>query len=161
MTTVLLAGCSAAGPPPLGQAGDPGTQGIGCWPQHKPVTIGLWDLRNSSKSPVTIQSIRLPSAHGLTMTKAWLLPLARGVNAVGVGWPYPPANTAEVRAEWAQRKPAVGDVIRPSQHLLLVFGLVRTTARAGKSGGPVIVYTADGSSYILAEDVSLVMAPNC
>ncbi len=95
------------------------------------------------------------------MTKAWLLPLDNGVNVVGVGWPYPPANTAAVRAAWAQRKPAVGGVIRPGQHLLLVFGLIRTTARAGKSDGPVIVYTSGGNSFTLAEQVSLVVAPKC
>jgi hypothetical protein len=32
--------------------------------------MGIYDLENSSSSPVTVQSVSLGSPHGLTMTKS-------------------------------------------------------------------------------------------
>jgi hypothetical protein len=33
--------------------------------------MGLFDLVNQSKDPVTGQSVSLPAAHGTAMTEAW------------------------------------------------------------------------------------------
>lgn len=154
-TAALLSACST-GPAPLGDGGTPAQQ---CVParQGQTITMGIYDLDvESGTSPVTVQSVRLGSPHGLKMTKAWVTPIFANTPLIGTAlWP-PPASPA-----WAQRKPAEGAVIKPGQDLNLVFGLTRTTARAGRSDGPVIVYTANGNTYMLAENVSLVVARKC
>ena len=164
----LLAACSSTGTGPLGDGGTPGEQCMG-FPQGRPVTTGIYDLRNTGTAAVTIQSVTLPGAHGLRKTKAWLVPIGHtpgqanngGGILVGAGWPYPPSFTALVRSVWAKRRPAVGATIKPGQDLNLVFGLTRTTAKAGKSDGPAIWYTASGSSYTVNEKTSLVVAARC
>jgi hypothetical protein len=40
-----------------------------------------------------------------------------------------------------------------------VFGLTRTTVKAGRSDGPLISYTADGNSYTVQEQTALEVAP--
>jgi hypothetical protein len=161
-TAAPLSACST-GPGPLG---DGGTHGQQCVPaqQGQTITMGIYDLKNSGSSPVTVQSVSLGSPHGLTMTKSWLVPIEHvggTLELAGAGWPYPPDFSRPVHWAWVLRKPAVGAVIRARQDLNLVFGLTRTTARAGRSDGPVIVYTADGNTYTLAENVSLVVARKC
>jgi hypothetical protein len=66
-SAVLLAACSSA-PPPLGNGGDSGSQ---CVPsaQGRPVSMGFYTLENTGSADVTIKSVVLPSAHGLTMTR--------------------------------------------------------------------------------------------
>jgi hypothetical protein len=73
---------------------------------------------------------------------------------IGVGWPYPPTS----QPAWPQRRPAIGAVIKPGQNLNLVFGLIRTTGSSGRSDGPVVGYTANGSQYTIHEAVSLLLA---
>jgi hypothetical protein len=135
-------------------------------PRGQPVTTGIYELTNSGTSAVTIQSVTLPNSDGLAATKMWLLPIYHDpktgnfLNA-GAGFPYPPAYSAGVRSAWAQRRPAVGATIKSRQDLNLVFGLTRTTAKTGKSGGPAIAYTAGGSSYTVAEQTTLEIAAKC
>jgi len=162
----LLAACSSdPDPGPLGSGGVPGTQ-CSLGRLGVPITMGIYDLHNTGTSPVTVKTVTLPSAHGLTMTKAWLVPIGQtgsgGTLDVGAGWPYPPSFTALVRSVWAQRRPAAGATIKPGQDLNLVFGLTRTTGSVGKSDGPAITYTAAGSTYTVQEKTSLVVAAaNC
>jgi hypothetical protein len=156
-TAALLPACSSS-PGPLGTGGTPG-QTCMPWRQGQPVTVGLYDLDNSDTSPVTVKSITLPSAHGLTMTKAWLVPIYHDPKngnyvVLGVGAAYPPTTAPE----WRHREPAVGAVIHPHQDLNIVFGLIRTSARNGRSDGPATTYTAGGSTWTVKEQVSLVVA---
>jgi hypothetical protein len=161
VTAALLAACSSS-PPPLGNGGTAGQQCM-TYRQGEPVTTGLYDLDNAGTPPVTVQSVALPSsAHGLRMTMSWLVPIYHDpkngdFDDVGVGFPYPPTTAPE----WGRRRPAAGGVIKPGQTFNLVFGLTRTSARAGRSGGPVITYTAGGNSYTLSEVTSLVVAGKC
>lgn len=154
-----LAGCSSS-PGPLGSGGVKGTQ---CSPSPLgvPVTEGIYVLANAGTSPVTIKSVRLPSPHGTVMTSAWLIPVektAGGGILVGAGYPYPPTHWAE----WYRRVAVAGAVIRPHEGLNLVFGLTRTTAAAGHTSGPVITYSAGGSTYSLQEQVGFVItAASC
>ena len=157
-TAALLAACSSS-PGPLGNGGTPGQQ---CFPgrQGEPVTLGLYTLQNNGTSAATINSVRLPSdARGLKMTKAWVVPIYHdpktgNLELIGVGWPYPPTS----QPTWPQRSPAAGAIVKPGQDLNLVFGLIRTTGGNGRSDGPVIVYTVNGSSYTIHEAVSLLLA---
>jgi hypothetical protein len=159
-TTALLAACSSSLPPPLGDGGIPGVQCVTAR-ESQPTTNGLYDMENSGTSPVTVQSISLGSPHGLTMTRAWLVPIlftkSGGFTLIGVGLPYPPTTSEE----WSERQPAKGAVIGPGQDLNLVFGLIRTTTKDGTSAGPVIVYTANGNSYTLQEQTDLIVSKNC
>lgn len=159
-TAALLAACCSS-PGPLGAGGTDGTQCMGYREGH-PVTVGIYDLSNSGTSPVTIQGITLPALHGMTMTKSWLVPLYHDPKNgnwvdVGAGSPYPPTTSPQ----WGQQRPAIGGVIKAGQDLTLVFGLTRTSARAGKSDGPAITYTANGASYTVREKTSLIVAANC
>jgi hypothetical protein len=157
-TAALLAACSSS-PGPLGSGG---TQGQQCFPGRpgEPVTLGLYTLQNSGASTATITSVSLPTgASGLKMTRAWVVPIYHdpktgNLELIGVGWPYPPTS----QPTWPQRRPAVGAVIKPGQDLNLVFGLIRTTSHDGRSDGPVIAYTANGSTYTMKEAVSLLAA---
>ena len=99
------------------------------------------------------------SCPGLTMTRAWVVPVqVRPGHFELIGalttWP-PPASP-----EWAQRQPAAGAVILPGQTLNLVVGLTMTTTQVGHSRGPVITYTADGNGYTLQEPTGLRMGGN-
>jgi len=42
-----------------------------------------------------------------------------------------------------------------------VFGLTTTSGGLGRSDGPVIAYTANGNSYGVQEQVTLVVAAGC
>jgi hypothetical protein len=156
----LLAACSS-GSGPLGDGGVVATQCIS-FPAGKPVTTGLYELTNSGTKPVTVQGIALRNRSGLTVTNTWLVPIYHDLKNgdwfdVGVGAPYPPTTAPE----WRNRRPAIGATIRPGQDLNLVFGLTRTTAKAGRSDGPAIAYTAGGSGYSMKEKTSLVVAASC
>ncbi len=81
--------------------------------------------------------------------------------AIGVTADYPPIAKADVAIdpEWRNRVPAAGATIRPGQDLNLVFGLIRTTAKAGRSDGPLISYTADRNSYTVQEQTGQEIRP--
>jgi hypothetical protein len=122
----------------------------------QPVTLGFYALRNNGISAVTILSISLPAgARRLTMTRAWLVPIDD--NPIGSGWPWPPAT----QPAWRLRRPAVGAVIRPRQILDLVFGLTRTSGRAGQSSGVVVTYSSGAAQYVLDGSVALMVSQNC
>jgi hypothetical protein len=157
--TLLLGAACSSTPPPLGDGGTPGEQ---CVPgvEGNALTTGLYDLHNTGTSPATVVSVSLGSARGLKITsKPWLMPIFHDPkngnwDVIGVGASYPPATWPE----WPRRQSAIGAVIRPGQDLNLVFAMVRTWARAGRSAGPVVVYTADGNTYTLRERTGLMVA---
>jgi hypothetical protein len=121
----------------------------------------LFDLDNKAAVPVTVRSVSLPNAHDMAMTEAWLVPLNQHGEQMGVGTEWPPTRPIWA-PQWAAREPAVGGVIRPGQVLQLAFGVLRTTAADGYSDGPMVVYTAGHSSYILREQFALAVAhTNC
>jgi hypothetical protein len=168
-TAGLLAACSPftsdAGPGPLGDGGDPGQQCMP-WPQGKPTGVGLYDFTNSSTSPVIVKSVRLASPRGLKMSKdAWFVPIYYHdgtYNTVGVGWPWPLSLVRHywpVQWAWARRKPAIGFVIKPHVDIDLVFGLTRTEARNAYSGGPVLTYSANGTTYTVRSQTTLQITP--
>jgi hypothetical protein len=152
-TAALLSACSN-GPGPLG---DGGVQAEQCVParQGQTITMGIYALGNKTNSTVTVRSVRLGSPHGLAMTRAWMTPIFH-TTLIGAVLSWPPVSRA-----WAERKRATGAVIKPFQHLNLVFGLTRTSAKTGRSGGPVLVYTADHNTYTLTENTSLIVAARC
>jgi hypothetical protein len=115
--------------------------------------MGLFDLVNQSKDPVTVQSVSLPAAHGMAMTEAWLVQRDAGPG-LGVGLSYPPVTSRL----WAHRVPASGAVIEPGEDLNLAFGIFRTTAADGSSAGPMVVYRAGRTTYTLRENLSLALA---
>jgi hypothetical protein len=159
--TALLAACSDPPPPPLGNGGIPGTQCMS-YARGRPVTTGIWDLTNSGSTNVTIKHLALPSAHGLKVNRWWLVPIFHDPKNgnfvdVGAGAPYPPTTAPE----WPRREPATGAVIGPRQRFNLVFGLSRTSARAGRSAGPLITYSAGGYTYSVQELTTLIVAANC
>jgi hypothetical protein len=162
----LLASCSS-GPGPLGDGGTPGQQCMGFkgFSRGTPLTTGIYELDNTGTVAAAVQSVTLPDAHGLRMTKAWLVPIWQaghgGTLEVGAGWAYPPNFSKAARYQWARRVPAVGATIKPGHGLNLVFGLIWAGGRAGTSPGPVIAYTAGGSSYTVAEQTTLEVAAKC
>jgi hypothetical protein len=163
---VLLASCSSD-PGPLGDGGTPGQQCMGFqgFSPGTPLTTGIYELDNAGTAAATIQGVTLAGAHGLRMTKAWLVPIGQASNGnsmlVGAGWAYPPNFSKLVRYQWARRVPAVGATIKPGHGLNLVFGLIWAGGRAGTSPGPVIAYSAGGSSYTVSEQVTLEIATRC
>ena len=164
LAAALLSACST-GPGPLGNAGDGMFTECTPAPPGQTVTMGIWWLHNDGTSPVTIQSIHLDE-HDLRMTMPWLVPIYHNpkngqFDEVGAGYPYPPAFNVAARWSWARRQPAVGALIRPSKSLNLVFGMTRTSAATGRAGGPVIVYSAGGTTYTLAEKTAETLVTNC
>lgn len=160
IVVALLAGCSSSQSTdgPLGDGGTPGAQCVK-GDLGKPRTMGIFDLDDRGSAPVKITAITLPDAKGLRMTSAWLIPIDyQGGDEilVGAGGSFPP-----VWRQWADREPLIGAVIRPRQDLNLVFGLVRTTARAGTSDGPKISYSSGGSRYTVTEQTTLEVAAHC
>jgi len=95
------------------------------------------------------------------MTKAWLMPLYKPPHGswtyVGAAYSYPPVHWPE----WRHRQPIPGAIIKPGQMLNLFFGLTRTTAGPGRTGGPVITYSANWISYTLHDNFGIVIAQKC
>jgi hypothetical protein len=162
----LLAACSS-GPGPLGDGGTPGQQCMGFkgFSPGAPLTTGIYELNNTGSAAATIQSVTLPDAHRLRMTKAWLVPIGRTANGgtmdAGAGFSYPPSFSKLARYQWARRLPAVGATIEPGHGFDLLFGLIWAGGKTGLSGGPVIAYTAGGSSYTVSEQVTLEIGTYC
>ena len=162
--TALLAACSSSSHGPLGRGG---YASIECMrgPLGHPVTAGIFNLTNAGTSAVTITGVTLPGSHGLAMTKQlWLVPIRWDAKHdvhtnVGSGGPYPPPLSES--PQWVLRRPAIGGIIKAHHTLNLVFGLTRTTAKAGKAPVPVIAYTADGTSYTVKEQTALIVAADC
>jgi len=162
-TTALLSGCSTGAGPLSEPAGYSGGE---CLPDQpgKFVSAG-WTLTNHGSSVATIHNVHLPGAHDIRTTKAWLVPNfidpKTGANAVGVAWGFPWPVTVKIIPSWNKRQPAIGAVIRPGEMTSIDFGVTRTSAKTARSGGPVIVYTADGNAYTQQENVSLELAHEC
>lgn len=169
MVTAALLGTFSAGPGPLGKSGAGGEQ---CAPDQQ----GHWEtmaaeIENNGSSPVVILSVRLPAdARNMRMTDAWIVPIYHDPKtgnfmlAGGEGFPYPP--TEQLSPTWDQRTPAAGAVIRPGtgprEAVTLVFAVTRTSAAtAGRSGPPVIVYSAGGTTYTAQQGFSMVLADKC
>jgi hypothetical protein len=159
--TALLAGaCASPRPGPLGGPGDPSNVCVPAREGHT-ITMGIYALENGGKIPATIQSVHLTHPHGLSMTKAWVIPIVHTTgqyDLVGEQLNYPPRWST-----WAHRQPVPGAVVPAGKSLNLVFGVTRTTAKTGTSGYPVVTYTAGGNTYTLTETISLVVTAkrNC
>jgi hypothetical protein len=151
LCAAFLAACSSD-PGPLGSTADYGS-GVQCQGLLRPgqmIAIGDWELKNGSASTVTVQSASLPGEHGLSATKAWLVPI-QGQTLIGVAY-WPPKSPM-----WPLRQPAAGAVIRPHQSVNLVFGFAKTSAKNGQAGGPLVTYTANGHTYTLQETFSVLL----
>lgn len=147
-TAALLAACSSGPPSPL--AADGFTGGL-CDPLAfgHVVTNGFNILDNTSTSPVTITSVKLPSSsRGLAMTKAWLIPLYKSPRG-GLDYAGEQAYLPTKWPTWSQRQPIPGAVVKSHHELNLVFGLTRTGTQDGHTSGPVVTYTAGGNTYTL------------
>ena len=153
-TTALLTACST-GPGPLGTDS---AWGSVCVPDvlGQPVADGMSVLYNHGTSPVRVTSVKLLSQRGLVMTEAWLVPTYKPPHGawsyVGVQL-YPPINWQT----WPRRQPIPGAVIKPGQALNLVFGLSSTGPKDAHTGGSVITYTANRTSYTLQETFGFVL----
>lgn len=129
--------------------------------------MGEWALENHSRSVVTIQGVRLPAdVRDMRMTKAWLVPIYRdsqgNYELVGAGFPWPPTSQWVPARTWDKRQAAVGAAIKPGETITLAFGVTRTSAtKPGRSGGPVIVYSAGGSTFTVQKSPSMVLANKC
>lgn len=157
----LLAACSSA-PGPLGP--DPAGPSYQCVPGKigHAVTIGEYDLHNTSKTLVTIVSITLPGVHRLTVTKPYLAPVYHDPkngdwDLIGAGGPWPPTT----QPTWPEHRLAVGAVIRPGQDMNLVYGLARTSGREGYTGAAIVTYTAGRWTYVLYESLDMMVSQNC
>lgn len=165
-TAALLSGCGrSTGPGPLTEpAGVSGGECVRAQPGKW--VSAAWMLQNHGSSAATIQSIHLPpEAHGIRMTRAWLVPNytdpKTGNSGLGGAWGFPWPLTVKIVPSWDKRQPATGAVIRPGEITTLNFGVMRTTANTARSGGPVIAYTADGNTFTQHENVSMELADKC
>jgi hypothetical protein len=167
VAAVLLAGCSTG--PAVGPLGNGSDRGQQCSPGRigEPLTIGLYDLHDYSKSSVKITDITLPPPHGLKRTGSWwLTPILRDPTngnwmVLGAGYPFPPTFSKLAREEWRRRQPLIGAVIHAHQQLNLVFELTRTAATYGIVAGPKVTYTSAGQTWTLTEHFSIAIAANC
>jgi hypothetical protein len=145
-TAALLAACSFDPAPPLAASSFFGHE---CGPTvlGQAVTDGTFVLTNTGTSPVTITSVKIPAARGVTMSPAWLMPGYKpphgSMSYVGDGMPYPPTAWHE----WPNRQAIPGAVIKPHRQFNLFFGITRTADRRVEAGAPVITYTADGHTF--------------
>jgi hypothetical protein len=95
------------------------------------------------------------------MTGAWGIPIFHDLKngtfyLAGFSGPYPPATWPT----WSKRRPAIGAVIRPGQDLNIVFGLTRTSARAGRALGPVVDYVSE-RPYTLDYGLVVIISRKC
>jgi hypothetical protein len=148
---LLLAGCGASGPPPLGDPAN-GDSGLQCTP-GKTLADGFYTLQNSSEQRVTVTAVRLVGGAGQKMTSpAYLMPIEHttilGLNYWPVRWPT-----------WKDRK-RVPATIGPHATTNLVFAQTRTSDHP-KSATIQVSYTAGGNSYTLTEVTRVLVAVKC
>jgi hypothetical protein len=148
---VLLAGCSD----PVGPLGNGAPQGRVCGPGVKGQTDTFgYILGNTGSSPVTLQGVTLDPGHGLSITRAYVIPIINK-RAIGTLASWPPR--ASMWAAWSQRQAVPGAVIGPGATVNLVFGLTLTKTVWGRANGPVITYTSAGNSYSVSEQIGVQM----
>jgi len=158
-TAALLFGCTS-GPGPLGAAGDKACAGFNAAPGQI-MTFGMYWLQNAGNSTVTIQSVTLGASHGLKISGgAWILPIVKNTGIGVASWPPGRLSPGMARI-WAMRRPAVGAEIKPGHRAELVLGVSRTTTGSARSGGPVIVYAAGGSTYTVQKNPAISLGPTC
>jgi hypothetical protein len=106
-----------------------------------PVVVGDEALENHARARATIQAVRLVGPEGLTLTEAFLLPVA---NKTLLGTTTRPEGSPV----WTQRVKAQGAVVdaRDSRNLALVV------SRSGRGSfrDVEVTYTADGHRYVLS-----------
>ncbi len=148
---LLVVGCSAHDPPPLGNPAN-GDSGLQCTP-GKTLADGFYTLQNSSHQTVTVTSVRLIGGVGQEMTSpAYLVPIAHttliGLNYWPVRWPT-----------WKDRR-RVPATIAPHTTTNLVFAQTRTSDHP-KSATIQVNYTAGGNSYTMIEVTRVLVAVKC
>jgi hypothetical protein len=126
---------------------------------------GFWNIDNTGKSPVTLTGITLPGTRDLRMaTKAWLVRIAYSGGEymqIGDGGRWPPSDDAVARAQWKQREPLIGAVLKPGQERNLVLGILWTAGHYGISDGPQIRYQSAGQTYVVNEQLTLAISATC
>jgi hypothetical protein len=134
------------------------------YPRGELAAAGFWTVEDSGKSPVTFTGFSIRKAHGLRVTKAWLVPIAHADGEyllIGDGGRWPPHDGSVAKGQWAQRVPLVGGVLKPGQERNLVFGAAWTAGRYGITAGPALSYRSGGRAYTVNEQAGLAVAGNC
>src|ERR1700722_626845 len=136
---LLLAGCGASAPPPLGNPANVDS-GLQCTP-GKTLADGFYTLSDMSDQAVTVTKVLLIGGAGQKMTSpAYLMPIydtaLPGLDYWALRWPT-----------WKDRK-RVPAVIAPHVTTNLVFAQTRTSDHP-KSATIQVSYPAGGNSYTL------------
>ena len=159
LVTAALVGTFSPSTGPLGKSGAGGEE---CAPDQPGHWVAVADaVENFGSTPVMILSVRPPAdARNVRMSRAWIVPIYHDAKTGNFDLAEPGVPT------WNQRQPAVGAVIRPAkgpaEAVTLEYGVMRTTtATAGRSDPPVIVYKADGTTFTVQQGFDLVLADNC
>jgi hypothetical protein len=153
---LLLAGCGANGPSPLGDPAK-GDSGLQCGP-GKTLANGFYTLQNSSNQAVTVTGVRLIGGVGEKMTsRVYLIPVEQtgGGGTVILGENYWPVRWPT----WKYRK-RLPATIAPHATTNLVFAQTRTSDHP-KSATIQVNYAAGGNSYTMTEATRVLVAVKC
>lgn len=151
---------------PLDASGDPSTQ---CVPQPttQPVTFGLNTMKNTGKSDVQLDGVKLVKPSALQVLDARAFLLASGPSApselVGMWATYPP-TAAQLGANgiaWSSVREVENFVIHPGETANLVLELSRTQdGTVGTAQATQINYTSNKKAYRATTNTVIRLAPS-
>jgi hypothetical protein len=151
-----LTGCSA-GPAPL--KGEPPGEGVcyGASP-HETMTDGIEALTNHSSQTVFFDRVGLRDPRHLKFLGAYLSPGSRYKVGAWTRWPPGPARPGDpVPRGWTRRHPVHGYRLRPGANAQVIVGFELTALPNGTSPGLLIWYHTARGSYVLRDDLAIVV----
>ncbi|MHB1592659.1 MAG: hypothetical protein ACYCU3_00585 [Streptosporangiaceae bacterium] len=150
----MLAGCSA-GPAPL-SAAPPGDAVCYASSPHAKMTYGIEDFTNHSRQAVVFDRVGLRDPLHLKVLGAYISPRTHSTMAgVVSGWPPPPQPGP---TEWALRRPVRGYRLPAGAAVAITLGFQLTAPSGGRSPGMLIWYHTSDGSYVLRDDLAILVA---
>jgi hypothetical protein len=152
MATVLT-GCGA-GPAPLSGA-PPGDAVCFAGRPNGKMTYGIEDFTNHSGQTVVFDRVGLRHPLHLKVLGAFLSPRDRSPQ-IGALSGWPPRQLGGL-TDWARRRPVRGYRLRPAATAEVILGFQLTAPAGGRSPGLLIWYHIADGSYVLKDDLEILV----
>jgi hypothetical protein len=124
------------------------------------MTYGLEAFTNYSSQTVFFDQVGLRDPLHLKVLGAYLSPGARFEVGAWTHWPPRPTTGKDplpVPRGWRRRRPVRGYRLRPGATAQVILGFELTVQSGGKSSGLLIRYHTSDGSYLLRDDLEIVV----
>jgi hypothetical protein len=154
-----MSGCGSGGPGPLAAAPSGESQCIPAKPGQG-VTYGLERWTNHTSQTIVFDRVGIRRPQRLKLLGAYATP---GLYVVGMWGSWPPKGQRDFRLprSWAHRRPVAGYRLRPGATAGMVLGVESTAPPRGSTPGMLIWYHTASGSYLLRDDLEIIVAERC